>query len=317
MKVAGRAITEHDFKLLSVFKAVVENGGFSAAEDELGITRSTISVHMSSLETRLKLTLCQRGRAGFALTPDGQQVYRAFLLLCEAMGEFSYSVSKLTHQVKGSLVVLHSDTLDQTRIKLLSETIESVRLQAPEITITLDGDRIENIEKALLNDKAHVGLFPDYRKIAGLEYEAAFSEPIYLCCSQSHPLFSQPDEAICDAVLKGFDAVVPGVEVSPKGRSQLMKLSPAASAYQFDSRKALIASGKYIGYLPKTQIEYELQANTFRVIQPQTYCYPFSQSLVSKRPPAEPNKVKLFRSAIKKRYADYPELTNWQYQKEQ
>ena len=47
MKIAGRIITEYDIKLLNVFKSVVENGGFAAAEDELGLTRSTISIHMN------------------------------------------------------------------------------------------------------------------------------------------------------------------------------------------------------------------------------------------------------------------------------
>ncbi|WP_243747190.1 LysR family transcriptional regulator [Yersinia pestis] len=60
-----------DLRLLRVFKAVVDCGGMSAAELELNISLSTISKHIKDLEQRLGLTLCQRGREGFAVTERG------------------------------------------------------------------------------------------------------------------------------------------------------------------------------------------------------------------------------------------------------
>ena len=64
-KIAALAqIADLDLKLLKLFKTVVECGGFAAAETELNISRSTISIHMSKLEARLGLSLCQRGRSG-------------------------------------------------------------------------------------------------------------------------------------------------------------------------------------------------------------------------------------------------------------
>jgi hypothetical protein len=61
-----------DLRLLRVFKTVVDCGGMAAAELELNIGTSTVSRHVKDLEVRLGLTLCRRGRAGFALTPEGQ-----------------------------------------------------------------------------------------------------------------------------------------------------------------------------------------------------------------------------------------------------
>lgn len=294
MKIAGRAITEYDLKLLKVFKSVVENNGFAAAEDELGITRSTISVHMSNLESRMGLTLCHRGRGGFMLTPDGQSVYQACITLFAALGDFSHAVSQISDDIRGSLVILHADVLDDARHQLLAETIDSLIKQAPDLTITLDGDRIENIEQALLKDKAHVGIFPGYRKMAGLAYTDTLNEPIYLCCARSHPLFYIDDDAISDSLIANHPAVVPGVEISQQGREQLKKLTHGAHAYQFDSRKALIASGRFIGYLPGSYVHNEVQSGEFRLIRPTHYQYNFAQSLVHKQVPAEPKKVALF-----------------------
>ena len=308
MKIAGRIITEYDIKLLSVFKSVVENGGFAAAEDELGLTRSTISIHMNNLETRLRLTLCQRGRGGFVLTPDGRQVYQSSLILFDALSDFSNAVSQLSHQVSGSLVVLHSDILDQTRSRLLADVVALMHEKAPELRIALDGDRIENIERALIKDKAHVGLFPDYRRMAGLRYRPAFDEQIFLCCSEQHPLFYVHEAEVNDDTLQQYLAVVPGVEISQAGRVQVKKLKPGATAYQFDSRKALIASGKFIGSLPQSYIEKELREGTFKVLSASQYYYHFSQSVVHKEIPAEPKKVQLFLEVLDKCAKAYPEI---------
>ena len=64
---------EKDLRLLKVFTAVVESGGYTAAQAEMNIGASTISNHMTELEQRLGAKLCQRGRVGFQ--PDkGEQL---------------------------------------------------------------------------------------------------------------------------------------------------------------------------------------------------------------------------------------------------
>ena len=55
--IIPKPITEHDLRLLRIFFSVVEHGGFVTVEIALGITRSTISVHMSDLTARMKLKL--------------------------------------------------------------------------------------------------------------------------------------------------------------------------------------------------------------------------------------------------------------------
>src|SRR5450432_1060626 len=61
-------LSEGDIRLLRVFAKVVEAGGFSAAQIELNVSQSTISTHMTALEQRLRVRLCERGRSGFRLT---------------------------------------------------------------------------------------------------------------------------------------------------------------------------------------------------------------------------------------------------------
>lgn len=58
---------------LSVFIAVAEAGGFSAAAVRLGLSPSAVSQAVRSLEARLGLTLFQRTTRSVALTEIGQQ----------------------------------------------------------------------------------------------------------------------------------------------------------------------------------------------------------------------------------------------------
>ena len=82
-KILGQ-LSDVDLRLLKVFRVVAECGGISAAEVELNIGRSTISRHIKDLEIRLGVTLCQRGRAGFVLSSEGQHVYQSSLRLMGA-----------------------------------------------------------------------------------------------------------------------------------------------------------------------------------------------------------------------------------------
>jgi len=300
--IIPKPITEYDLRLLRIFVSVVEHGGFAAAEQALGITRSTISVHMSNLETRMKLKLCLRGRGGFSLTEEGQSVYRALINLFDSLDDFSLLVGSLGKQLSGELVILCADQLNQRKQQQLSEAIEMIHEQAPNIHVTLDGDSIAHIEKQLLKDKAHMGIFPGYQKVEGLRYTPLSSEPIYLCCAKKHPFFNTVDTQISAQALARAPAIHPGIDIDLAGREQLKKLNLSAKAYQFDMRKTMIMSGKYLGYMPQSYIQEELNQGQIRIIQPSLLTYPFNLSLVNKKVPRDATKVDLLESVFKQAF---------------
>jgi DNA-binding transcriptional LysR family regulator len=297
--IIPKPITEYDLRLLRIFVSVVEHGGFAAAEGALGVTRSTISVHMSNLETRMKLKLCLRGRGGFSLTEDGQAVYRAVINLFDSLNDFSLMVGTLGKELSGELVILCADQLDDKKQHKLSQVIELITDSSPNLHIVLDGDSISNIEKLLLKDKAHIGIFPGYQQIDGLNYTNLSSEPIFLCCSKKHPLFNKVDTNINDDDLASFSAIHPGIDIDDDGRKQLQRLNLSAKAYQFDTRKAMILSGRYIGFMPQSFIQHELNTGFMRIIKPSTLTYQFKLSLVNKKTPRESSKVELLKESFK------------------
>src|SRR5262250_2913039 len=84
-----------DLRLLRVFKSVADCGGMAAAELELDVGISTISRQVRDLETRLGLTLCCRGRSGFALTAEGQRIYEETARLLAAADSFCSGVDDI------------------------------------------------------------------------------------------------------------------------------------------------------------------------------------------------------------------------------
>ncbi|MDU0112538.1 LysR family transcriptional regulator [Psychrosphaera aquimarina] len=291
--IIPKPLSEYDLRLLRIFVAVVEHNGFSAAANTLGITRSTISVHMSNLETRMQLKLCLRGRAGFSLTEDGQIVYRAVMELFESFDGFSLLVNTLGQELSGELVILCADQLDGTKQQKLAEVIQKVHDLSPHLNLVLDGDSISDIERALLKDKAHIGLFPSYQQIEGLQYKEVFSEKIYLCCSNLHPFFNKTDNELSEHDLATANAVHPGIDIDLEGKSQLSKLNLSAKSYQFDTRKAMILSGRYIGYLPQSSIQQDLNLGLMRIIKPSECFYPFTLSMVTKKTARDSRKVEM------------------------
>ncbi|WP_448213169.1 LysR family transcriptional regulator [Colwellia sp. MEBiC06753] len=297
-RVIPKQITEYDLKLLKVYLAVVEHDGFSNAASALGITRSTISIHMSNLETRLGYRLCNRGRKGFSLTEEGSSVYAAALQLFDTFDDFSKLVTTLGHELSGELVLLCAEQLDNSKQKKLGEVICFIHDQYPNLNLVLDGGSIDYIEKQLLNEKAHAGVYPCYHTLDGLEYQSIFTEAIFLCCHKEHEFFHLTDTQISDQMLSQAKAIHPGVDINFQGREQLNRLNLVAKSYQFDTRKAMIASGRYLGFLPQSYIQQELNNGSIRIIKPSECFYDFELSLVTKKVSREPQKLTLVKSAF-------------------
>ena len=154
MKSKSRAvlgqISDMDLRLLRVFRAVVDCGGMAAAELELNIGTSTVSRHIKDLETRLGLTLCRRGRAGFALTPEGQKIYERTTALLAATDAFRSGVDEIHERMGGQL---HLAMFDKTASNPQAHIAQAIALfteQAPDVALNLHVATLTAIERGVL-----------------------------------------------------------------------------------------------------------------------------------------------------------------------
>lgn len=242
-------VSDFDLRLLRVFKTVAECGSFSGAESVLGITRSAISLHMGDLEKRLGMRLCQRGRAGFALTDEGREVLRASETVLVAIEGFRSEVNQMHRQLRGDLnVAIINNLVTQPKMRI-THALKAVRAEGSGVRINLSMSTPGEIERGLLDGRLHVGALPLITPLSGLDYSLLYEERSNLYCSHKHPLFSCATTVTND-LLSRTDAVIPAYRMTAEAIAHHQLLSVAASATDREGIAFLILTGAYIGFLP-------------------------------------------------------------------
>jgi len=266
-------VSDIDIRLLQVFKAVVNCGGFSAAELELNIGISTISRHIKDLETRLGLTLCQRGRSGFALTAQGRRVYEETLRLIGAFDDFRASIDDIHSRMGGQLHVAVFEKNAGNPQSQLAQAIADFSRDAPNVLINLHIRPINEIERGVMDGSYHLGIIPDHRPSNSLAYDPLFHEEMRLYCGQSHPLFKANNNDLdwndlTQYALAGLAYHSPNMEMSHRTR-----LIRRANAFDQEAVATFILSGGFIGFLPTHYAQGFEKQGCMQAIQPDRFFY--------------------------------------------
>lgn len=239
-----------EVRLIRVFKAVVDSGGFTAAVPTLGISRSAISLYMTDLEARIGLKLCQRGRSGFSLTEEGREVYDAAMQLLAATETFRTEVNSLHSALRGELNIGITDNLVSLPQMKITHALARLKAQGAEVHINIYMRPSGEVETGVIDGRFHVGVVPMVNTLSALDYRHLYSEPTYLYCGASHPL--APGGAQADAAaIAAADAVEPAYSLSAEGQACQAELNATATASDREGIAFLVLTGCYIGFLPE------------------------------------------------------------------
>lgn len=294
-------VGDYEIKQLKVFKTVVDCGGFSAAETALNIGRSTISLHISNLESRLNLVLCKRGRGGFSLTEEGVIIYRMTEQLLESLDAFRITVNNLNASLTGQLRIALSDKVSLDARSRFPELVRDFSKAAPEVFITTNIASMANIERMILNDEADVGFIPYHRKLDGLDYIHLYSDNCFVYAAKGHPLVSMSKNKQAEEV-DSFPASHAGLKPHEQASEQISHMKLAGISYFYDSRLALILSGRYIGFLPERFAKSYVESGQIVAVATDTRFYNLGMAVTTKKT-AQPNKPReLFINQIRQTF---------------
>lgn len=243
-------VSDTEIRLLRIFKTVVECGGLSAAELELNIGRSTVSRHVKDLEERLGLVLCRRGRAGFALTSDGQRIYESTLQLLGAMEAFRGGVRDMHAELVGTLSIGLFDKTATNPNSRIAEAIRRFRRSAPEVLIEVTVTTLSEVESRVIDGRLHVGIVPSHRRSDSLDYEELFGETMFLYCGRQHPLYGTDHKDLTWEELQGYDYAGLGFHSPNMEATHRFRLRRTATVTDQEAVASLVLSGCYIGFLP-------------------------------------------------------------------
>jgi len=301
MKALLGNLSDADIRLLRIFMAVARCGGLSAAELELNIGRSTISRHLKDLEIRLGLTLCHRGRAGFALTQEGNKIYDSAQRLLASLEDFRNQVNDVHRSLQGSISIAVFDKTVTNQACNLYQAISDYLQQAPDVFIGVDILPVNEIEKGVLDGAYQIGIIPTHRPSSSLEYIPLFGEQMYLYCGRSHPLFSQTEniteETISRQRYAGLDFHSPNMDVSHQ-----LGLNKVATANDQEGIATLIKSGAFIGFLPEHYARSFVHSGDMKRIPSPDYEYYCHFAALYRKSPRPTRLVEHFLEALRERH---------------
>ncbi|MDM7950861.1 MAG: LysR family transcriptional regulator [Hydrogenophaga sp.] len=291
-------LSDIDLRLLRVFKAVVDCGGMASAELELNLAMSTISRHVKDLETRLGLVLCRRGRAGFALTPEGQQLYAATEMLLAATDAFRSNLHDIHRSMSGDLhVAVFEKTVSNPQVRI-AQAVSAFRQQAPQVTLHMHVGTIAMIERGVIDGQYHLGISPEHRRSESLAYDPLFDETMYLYAAQNHPWFDDSSGCHEWADLRRQDLAALDYHSPNMALTHERRLVRAATASDQEAVATLVLSGAYVGFLPDHYARAFVEAGLLRAVAPRTLFYRCAFACMHRRAPAPTRVAEVFRQAL-------------------
>ncbi len=238
-----------DLRLLRIFQAVVRHEGFAAAQDELGLSPGTISNHISHLEARFAVRLCERGRKGFSLTPDGVRILDAAETLLRSVENFAGIVGSVRGELAGTVHLGTVDAMYTNRAAPLHQAIARFNDAAPKVMLHVEIASPQDLLQRLLDGRYSVILTPIEELHPSIAAHPLFREEQRLYCSSSHPLFSAA-HAVSAAQVREYPYVG---RTYMKGSAHLRDeaFDHRAMTSHMEAIAILITSGRYLGYLPE------------------------------------------------------------------
>ncbi|WP_334176687.1 LysR family transcriptional regulator [Pseudoxanthobacter sp.] len=267
-----RRLDTIDIRLLRVFVALADAGGFAEAQVALNLSQPTLSTHLADLEKRLGGRLCQRGRQSFRLTDLGQATYEAAIRLFGDLDDFSRRVAAARGGLSGRLRIGVSDGTATSATLGIHHALARFLSPDRDVMVDLTLGTPAELEAQLAGGSRDVVVGPLPRRTPGLETRFFADEPHGLYCGAGHPLFAREDAGISRREIAGtafslrryrhFD------DLQLAGHPR-----PGALVVDMEAQLMLLLSGRFIGFLPCHLAAADVAAGRLRAIRPDLFSF--------------------------------------------
>lgn len=281
-------LIKHDLKALQAFVAIVECQGVTAAQDRLNMSQSAISTHLAHLEETLGVTLCRRGRGGFALTKAGHQLYEACALLLQATREFHREVQNIKwHRsvLSGTLRLALVACLNTEFERILNQVIACAYQNYPELRLSIDIRTPEEIETHIATNQMDLGIGYYNHLQKNLRYQLVFEQRQNLYCHADHP--AAKAEGLTLNRLKEDYAWIQNVYGYVPAGCGIEGGITTAVAHKPAATLMFLRAGSHIGFLSRQFAEPYVQSGELVTLLPQQASYVINHYTVT-RPTPDP-----------------------------
>lgn len=298
-------ISGSDIHLLTVFDCVVRNNGLTAAQTELGLSQPTISNHITALEERIGVKLCQRGRRGFLLTEKGHMVHRIAKTLLNDLNQHSNHLTALKGSLVGELKIMVVDCIATDESMKLPEAIQQFTELAPSARLSISMGQPQDIMREVANGSHHIGIGAFDNRIGGLQYDDLHGEPHSLYCARHHPLFTVDDTPLDDETVQRHAWAHRGYWSQQRKKATGMNEDDRI-VLSIEAQILLVLSGSYLGLLPDHAARSHVVTGRLRKLPNTTSNFICNMQMVSKTGP-QPGIIEAFCRIMRAEYARKPE----------
>ena len=171
---------------LSVFKSVVDAGGFNLAALRLGIAQPSVGAHIKALEGQIGQPLFYRRRGSRPLlTKAGETVYAYAVEVLRRSEETEHTLTDLRAYDAGEVsLALHRDLAPQ----MLATHLATFAARFPKVRMITRTGTIEDVTELAREHVVHLAFLLSSGPVPGLQSEILSRVPLLLVVSPDHPL---------------------------------------------------------------------------------------------------------------------------------
>ena len=286
-----------DLNLLRIFITVCECQGISAASERLDVSPSTISTQLLDLEQRLNLKLCNRGRKGFSMTPEGVEVLKSTYKIFNQVQEFIYETESLHGAVVGRLKIGMIDNIHSHPQLNLPCHLNKFQHDFPKVDLHIDVCEPDDLEQSILNRQFDIGIGVRGKRVPNLTYHRLCDETSVVCCGRNHPLFDIVDEKF-DRTLLSQSNWVYDFHRFPDKIPVISR--PYISTYvtNIEASLLLVLAGSHLTSLPKHYIQPYLDRGEIKIILEDELTYSLEFSIITNQHRKNEKLISNFRKSL-------------------
>lgn len=169
---------------LTIFYHTAKHSSTTKAAEELHLSQPAISKSIKELEKELEVTLFEREKGRFVLTPAGKYLLEKSEDLLDKEREIEYGIHQMKNEFSGTLSIGASTTLSQY---ILPGMLASFRERFPHIRINLISGNTNQIEQEILHRNIQLAFIEGTPSEPDIHYMPFLQDEIVLVTSTRHP----------------------------------------------------------------------------------------------------------------------------------
>ncbi|MBM2771305.1 LysR family transcriptional regulator [Burkholderia anthina] len=255
-----------DIKHLQLFFDIVEAGSLSKVCASRGIAQSALSKHIAALENEIGAKLFYRTGRGVVLTELGQSMMPRVRSLLSEFELLASEVRDQSNVPSGPVRLALQSSITQ---HIVGPLFQHVRADFPKIDLRLMEGFAGNIEEALANGRADVGVFSRYGDRIHKTDEALVTDELYLIARTGDPVVGNPSCRFADVA--GLPLVLPGAPdgfhmmLLDEAKKSGVHLNTQIEVDSLTAMREIVANGAAYTILTRQAVSVDMQLGRIQV----------------------------------------------------